>query len=264
MRGVQHLRQPGEGGRAQHVQVQALHLLRPAADQAAGHRPERHIRPPARPGDHQQHPQPVPRRLRQLRMPGRPQMGADKRPRAQRHRRIRCPGRAAAPTPAPAPHPGRCPPPPAPQPAGPAPAPRSPPHPRRRTPAGTTPRPPAPAAPPPPARSPAPGRRGTRRNPPDTSGPAPRPASPDGAANSATATRGAPPPPARSPRTRRPPARPGRDVADPQLRHNPHPQRDTAMLGQECQMTARPQHNHAPAHALVRYRHSTAPAHIRK
>ena len=67
--GVQHLRQPGEGGRAQHIQVQALHLLRPAAHQPGGHRPERHIRPAARPADRQQHPQPVPGRLRQPRIP---------------------------------------------------------------------------------------------------------------------------------------------------------------------------------------------------
>ena len=46
-RRVQHLGEPGEGGGAQHVQVQALHLLGAAADQPSGHRPERHILAPA-------------------------------------------------------------------------------------------------------------------------------------------------------------------------------------------------------------------------
>ena len=88
MRVAQHLRQAGERGRAEHIQVQALNLTRATADQAAGHRPEWHILPPARSADHQQHPQPVPGRLGQLGVPGRPRMGADKRPRAQRYRLI--------------------------------------------------------------------------------------------------------------------------------------------------------------------------------
>jgi len=84
---VQHLGQPGEGGRAQHVQVQALHPGGAAAGQPAGHRPERHIITAARTADHQKHPQPVPARLRHP-GPGRGlQVSPHEHPRPQRQRR---------------------------------------------------------------------------------------------------------------------------------------------------------------------------------
>ena len=86
---LQDLGEPGEGGRPQHVQVQAVHLVSPAADQPGGYRAERHILAAPRAADDQQHPQPVPARLRQVTHPACGlQMGADELTRAQRQRRI--------------------------------------------------------------------------------------------------------------------------------------------------------------------------------
>ena len=85
---VQDLGEAGVGGGAQHVQVQAGHLLGAAADQPGGHRPERHIITTAGAADHQQHPQPVPARLRQAHPARGLQVGADELTRAQRHRGI--------------------------------------------------------------------------------------------------------------------------------------------------------------------------------
>ena len=86
--GVQRLRQPGECCWAEDVQVQAVYLGGAAADQAAGHRAERHIGPAARAADHQQDAQAVAGGLRQGRVPGCPQVGADEDARGQRDRGV--------------------------------------------------------------------------------------------------------------------------------------------------------------------------------
>ena len=214
---VQHLGQPGEGGRAQHVQVAGRPSGRrrrgPAGRPPTGtaHRPARRAgRSPAAPAAH---PRPPPA----ARTCPRPAGGCGRTPPPPAPARYRCPGRAAAPTAARAPRPGRCPPPPAPAPSrarawSQIPAASIPANTRaeqaraglRQDPLGAR------------APAPGPGRRGTPRNPPGTSGPSPHPAQPPGSAKVGHRHLPGRTRPARSP----PPAaaRAKRHVADPQHR----------------------------------------------
>ena len=171
---VQHLRQPGEGGRAQHIQVQARPSgsAPPRTSRLATDRNGTSARPPGRQ---------ITSSTRSRSPAGSGRSGC---PAARRWVRTnaprpappprRGPGRAATPTPGPGPAPGSASTSTRTSPAGPGPAPRS-----RRVRLGKHPAEQVRAGlrqpPPPPARSPGPDRPGTPRNPPDTSGSAPRP-----------------------------------------------------------------------------------------